>query len=73
MFTAGAAERAQTDDLDRRIAEAVREAGSARCAELRIYADDAFAATIREELEARGFKNIHVPRLIIKTDVSFEW
>lgn len=73
MYTADQARARTTDDLDRRIQEAVQEAGSARTASMRIYAEDWFARTIAEELEQRGFTDIRVPSFMLKTDVAFSW
>lgn len=73
MYTADQAREQNKDDLDRRIQEAVQEAGSARTASMRIYAEDWFAHTIAQELEQRGFTDISVPSFILKMDVAFSW
>ena len=61
--------------LDERIEKEVRYANyhGFRRASVRVYIDDPFAPTIREELEKRGFKVGHVPEIIIKGDVDFSW
>jgi hypothetical protein len=61
------------DELDDRIAYAVRNNRSGNGAYLRIYHDDSFRHSIRTELENRGFKNVDVPSFVLKTDVYFEW
>lgn len=72
MYTAQDARQGDEKDLDRRIERAVK-GSSGNSAYLRIYVEDWFAHTIREELEKRGFKNIYVPDFVLKTDVYFEW
>jgi hypothetical protein len=62
-----------SNELDRRIENAVKENQWAGRATVRIYIDDPFRYTIKEELEKRGFKNVDVPDIILKGDVSFEW
>ena len=71
-FTADDARRGNYDDLDRRIRAAVRDGGGNH-AYLRVYHDDAFLYSIKEELEARGFINVQVPSITLKGDVYFEW
>ena len=78
MFTADMArdERAQLAqlELDRRIEAAVKESRSwGNRATVRVYHDDPFVHTIREELEKRGFSGIVVPDITLCGDVSFEW
>jgi hypothetical protein len=78
MFTADAARRGEThepDLLDQRIAKAVREAQryDYTCADIRVYCDDPWRWTIKEELERRGFHSIDVPEITICGDVSFSW
>lgn len=73
MYTA---EQARIDtnhrNLDRRIEDAVRNYGP-HSAYLRIYRDDSFFKTVKQELQARGFINIQVPDISDKGDVYFEW
>lgn len=73
-FTAHDARMGNDDELDGRIAYAVRnnKQGSSG-AYIRIYHDDSFAHRIEQELEARGFKNVVAHSFSIKTDVYFEW
>lgn len=73
MFTARDARRGNIDELDDRIAYAVRNNRQGNGAYLRIYHDDSFRHSIESELERRGFKNIDAPSFCIKTDVYFEW
>lgn len=75
MFTADDARNTREDDLDRRIEAAVKErdAGPKAAALLRVYIEDSFCCTIKDELERRGFKNVQVPDICIKGDVYFEW
>lgn len=73
MYTADQAREQNKDDLDARIEEAVKAAGSTRTASMRIYAEDWFAHTIAVELAERGFTDIQVPSFILKTDVNFSW
>ena len=73
MYTADDARRGNMDELDDRIKYAVKNFSSGNSASLRIYHDDAFRFHIEEELEKRGFKNIHVPDFMLKGDVYFEW
>jgi hypothetical protein len=73
-FTADNARRGNDDELDGRIAYAVRNnRQGSNGAYMRIYHDDSFASRIELELEARGFKNVDKPSFTIKTDVYFEW
>lgn len=67
------ARRGNYDDLDRRIKAAVRDAAPANHAYLRVYVEDGFLSNIASELEARGFKNVEVPSIVLKGDVYFEW
>lgn len=73
MYTANDARNADNDDLDQRIEYAVKHFREGNGASLRIYHDDSFRYRIVEELEMRGFKNIHAPSFTVKTDVYFEW
>ncbi|MGQ4813073.1 hypothetical protein ACCZ74_12335 [Agrobacterium vitis] len=73
MFTANDARRGNEDELDDRIAYAVRNNKHGNGAYIRIYHDDSFRHSIVTELENRGFKNIDAPSFTIKTDVYFEW
>lgn len=74
MFTASNARKMQTLELDDRIKAAVIENdGGPNAAYLRVYCDDPWRYSIKDELEMRGFKNIDVPDIIIKGDVYFEW
>lgn len=74
MYTADDARRGNHGDLDRRIEAAVRSRDAGPNASyLRIYIDDAFCRTIKDELERRGFKNVQVPDITLKGDVYFEW
>jgi hypothetical protein len=73
MFTASDARRAVGDDLDERIAYAVRNNRSGDGAYMRIYIEDPWCRRIESELEARGFINIDVPDITLKGDVYFEW
>lgn len=50
----------------------MRNGGYGR-ASIRIYHDDSFRHDIQYELEKRGFKNVDVPHITIKGDVTFEW
>jgi hypothetical protein len=74
MFTADDAASGNMDELDDRIAYAVRhnQCGYKR-ASIRIYIEDSFAHSIEYELERRGFKNIDAPSFVLKTDVEFSW
>ena len=58
MFTADDARRGNDDELDERIAHAVRNNKHGNGAYLRVYADDSFRDSIAEDLEKRGFKNV---------------
>lgn len=73
MFTADDARRHNFDDLDARIKAAVKDAGSATCAYMRVYNDDGFLPYLKEELEKRGFHSVDVPDIVIKGDVYFCW
>lgn len=73
MFTAAHARAAVGDDLDERIAYAVRDNRSGDGASLRVYIDDPWVHRIESELAARGFINIRVPDIALKGDVYFEW
>lgn len=61
--------------LDERIAEAVKEANykGYTQASVRVYIEDPYLHTIRDELEKRGFTVIHVPDICLKGDVDFSW
>jgi hypothetical protein len=72
-YTAEDARRGNDDDLDKRIRAAVKDAGSARGAYLRVYIEDSFVHRIGEELRGRGFTNVQVPDIVLKGDVYFEW
>lgn len=72
-FTADDARRGNADELDGRIAYAVRNNRHRAGAYIRIYHDDSFRYSIAQELEDRGFKNIDVPDITLKGDVYFEW
>lgn len=74
MYTAKDARQTHNNELDRRIEKAVREMdGGRNAAYLRVYVEDPWCHTIEQELTKRGFKNIHVPDIILKGDVYFEW
>lgn len=73
MFTAKDAKQIISDDLDERIANAIRNHRGRSGAYLRIYHEDSFSSSIIEELEKRGFKNIVVPDYVTTADVYFEW
>jgi hypothetical protein len=73
MFTADDARKGNADELDERIAYAVRNNRHGNGAYLRIYHDDSFRHNIEYELERRGFKNVDCPSFVLKTDVYFEW
>jgi hypothetical protein len=73
MFTADMARKGNDDDLDERIAYAVKNFRQGNGAYMRIYHDDSFRFNIVSELMKRGFKNIDAPSLVLKTDVYFEW
>lgn len=75
MFTADDARQMDQDNLDTRIKNAVRDAdgGSPNSAYLRVYCEDPWFHTIKEELERRGFTNVNVPDIVLKGDVYFEW
>lgn len=74
MYTADMARQESQDDLDRRIAMAVRarDAGP-NATYMRVYIEDSWLDNLEHELEIRGFKNIELPDIIIKGDVYFEW
>lgn len=60
--------------LDERIRSAVEEAKNyGNRASIRVYIDDPFVHSIKEELEKRGFVNVDVPDICLKGDVFFEW
>lgn len=62
MFTAADARNMQQSDLDDRIKRAVKDNDAGPfAAYLRVYIEDPWVHTIKEELEKRGFKNIDVP------------
>lgn len=77
MYTADMARQGlqqDHDELDRRIEKAVREDSRwGNRSSIRVYCDDPFRHTIREELEKRGFRVTCVPEITIKGDVDFEW
>ena len=78
MFTADMArdEQAQSIqlELDRRIEAAVKDARRwGNCATVRVYHDDPFRYSIKEELEKRGFFGIVVPDITLCGDVDFQW
>ena len=63
-----------TDYLDRRIEAAVKDAARyGNTASLRVYIDDPFVHSIKEELEKRGFHSVYVPDICLKGDVDFSW
>lgn len=72
MFTVYDARKIHEVDLDGRIEAAVRESEGSG-AYIRIYHDDPFRHSIKEELQRRGFTNVRVPDIFIKGDVWFEW
>ncbi len=73
-YTAEDARKKCDDELDQRIKRAVQERDAGpNAAFLRVYCDDPWFSRIESELLSRGFKNIHVPDIIIKGDVYFEW
>jgi hypothetical protein len=74
MFTADDARDDSTYRLDERIRKAVKDNDAGpNAAYLRVYCDDPWRYTIKEELEKRGFKNVDVPEITICGDVYFEW
>jgi hypothetical protein len=73
MYTAEDARRKDHDELDSRIAHAVKHNRHGDGAYLRIYIEDWFVDSIEWELEKRGFTNIEVPNMILTADVYFEW
>jgi len=74
MFTADDARKGNEDELDDRIAYAVRNNRQGYGAYMRVYHDDSFRHRLEMELERRGFKNIDYDSgFCIKTDVYFEW
>ena len=73
MYTADKARERSNSDLDRRIKEAVDDSTTGKSAYLRIYYEDWFCNSIKEELTKRGFTNIDVPDICLKGDVYFEW
>lgn len=74
MFTADDARNGDQAELDRRIKSAVEDNDAGpTAAYLRVYNDDPWRYTIKEELERRGFKHVDVPDIIICGDVYFEW
>ena len=78
MYTAQLAQEhanQSENELDERLKSAVSEANyrGLRSASIRVYIDDAFCSTIRQELEARGFTDIDVPDICLKGDVRFAW
>lgn len=73
MYTADDARRGNQDELDSRIASAVRNNRDGNGATIRVYHDDAWRYTIEADLLERGFTNISVPDIIICGDVYFEW
>ncbi len=72
MYTAQMARDKVTDDLDRRIEAAVKEAFG-NTGSLRVYIEDPFVHSIKEELEQRGFHSVDVPDICLKGDVYFSW
>lgn len=74
MFTANDARRVDASALDQKIEAAVREGERyGNRASIRVYIDDPWVHTIKEELEKRGFINVDVPDICLKGDVDFEW
>lgn len=73
MYTASDAANMQQEDLDRQIKYAVSTRSNGNSAHIRVWSDDWFASTIKEELEKRGFKNISGYDGVHKWDVYFEW
>lgn len=77
MYTADMArnnDQIDQDDLDRRIEAAVKDSyAGLHAGYLRVCIDDPWFDSIQYELERRGFKNVHVPDIVIKGDVYFEW
>lgn len=73
MFTAADAYEDQSKDLDNQIRLSVKNRNNGNSALLRVWGDDWFASTIKEELEKRGFKNISGEGGVYKWDVYFEW
>lgn len=73
MYTADHARSGNQDELDERIRRTVEEDSHGNSAYLRVYIDDWFVHSIKEELEKRGFKNVIVPDICLKGDVYFEW
>jgi hypothetical protein len=74
MFTADDARNEDQSELDNRIRQAVKDReGGPNGAYLRVYIDDPWIDTIKDELERRGFKRVQVPDIILKGDVYFEW
>ncbi len=78
MFTADMARdeqaRAAQLELDRRIEAAVNDARRwGNRATVRVYHDDLFRHSIKEELEKRGFSGVVVPDITLCGDVAFEW
>lgn len=74
MYTVNMAAKDTEDDLDKRIQNAVQNHRHGQNgAHMRVYLDDPWFDTIKEELEKRGFKNINVPEMVLKGDVYFEW
>ena len=61
--------------LDERIEKEVSYANyhGFRRASVRVYIEDPFVHTIKEELEKRGFTVDYVPEIILKGDVDFSW
>lgn len=79
MYTATEArnfaqEHAQ-NELDERLRKAVSEAvyNGFTSSSVRVYREDVFCDTIKEELEKRGFTVMCVPDIILKGDVDFSW
>lgn len=74
MYTADDARRGRQTNWDARIRDAAENNRcGVNCATIRVYAEDGEHRVIRRELEARGFKNVDVPSMMIKGDVYFEW
>ena len=74
MYTAHDARDRDQAELDRRIKSAVEDNDAGpTAAYLRVYNDDPWRYTIKEELERRGFKRVDVPDITICGDVYFEW
>lgn len=74
MYTANDARASDENDLDDRIERAVKSRSAGPyAAYLRVYAEDPWRNTIREDLEKRGFHSVYVPDFILSGDVYFSW